>query len=315
MDYQLLGKTGITVSALGIGTGGPSRVGLRTGGDQAQAQRIIRTALDYGVNFIDTAEAYGTEETTGAALVGLPRRELVISTKISTWEEMTAADVEQKVDDRLRALGTDYIDILHLHAVIIEDYRRVYDELVPGLLRCKEKGKIRCLGLTERFNADPSHKMLSRALQDEVWDVVMVGYNVLNQSARETLFPQLLTHGTGVLDMFAVRLALSKPDRLRAVVDELLRTGAVSREELRAAGGTPEDPLGWVLRESDAQTLPEAAYRFVRHEEAVHVTLSGTGSVDHLLQNIEAVQLPPLDQAVTEKLRYLFRNVNGITGQ
>ena len=315
MDYQLLGKTGITVSALGIGTGGPSRVGLRTGGDQAQAQRIIRTALDYGVNFIDTAEAYGTEETTGAALVGLPRRELVISTKISTWEEMTAADVEQKVDDRLRALGTDYIDILHLHAVIIEDYRRVYDELVPGLLRCKEKGKIRCLGLTERFNADPSHKMLSRALQDEVWDVVMVGYNVLNQSARETLFPQLLARGTGVLDMFAVRLALSKPDRLRAVVDELLRTGAVSREELQAAGGTPEDPLGWVLRESDAQTLPEAAYRFVRHEEAVHVTLSGTGSVDHLLQNIEAVQLPPLDQAVTEKLRHLFRNVDGITGQ
>lgn len=315
MDYQLLGKTGMTVSALGVGTGGPSRVGLRTGGNEANARQIIRTAIDHGVNFIDTAEDYGTEETTGAALEGLPRRELVISTKISSWEAMTAADVERKVDERLTALRTDYIDILHLHAVILPDYDRLSAEIVPGLVRCKEAGKIRAIGVTERFNADPAHSMLARAANDDVWDVVMVGFNILNQSARDTLFPSFLRRGTGVLDMFAVRLALSKPERLREVVNELLRSGTVSQADLEAAGGTPEDPLGWVVRESDAQTLPEAAYRFVRHEEAVHVTLSGTGSVDHLLANIEAVQLPPLDQAVTEKLRHLFRNVDRITGQ
>jgi aryl-alcohol dehydrogenase-like predicted oxidoreductase len=315
MDYQLLGKTGITVSALGVGTGGPSRVGLRTGGDDENAKQLLRLAVDHGVNFIDTAGGYGTEELTGQAIKGLPRRELVLSTKISDYENLTGQTLEKSVDDRLAALGTDYIDVLHFHAVTAESYEWVRSELAPALLRCKEHGKIRATGITERFNYDPDHRMLTRALEDDIWDVMMIGYNILNQSARPVLFPGTLARGTGVLDMFAVRLALSKPDRLRAVMNELCEAGHVSRTELEEAGGTMEDPLGWVVRESDARTLPEAAYRFVRQEEAVHVTLCGTGSADHLLANIEAVQLPPLDGAVTEKLRRLFRNVDGITGQ
>ena len=315
MDYLILGKTGITVSALGIGTGGPSRVGLRTGGDEQSARTILRLAVDHGVTFVDTAEAYGTEELTGSALEGLPRRELVLSTKISHWEKLTADTVEAAVDARLMALRTDYLDVCHFHAVPAANYDWLCEELAPALLRCKEAGKIRATGITEAFNPDPSHQMLNRAVEDDIWDVIMVGYNMLNQSARTTVLPTALRRGLGVLDMFAVRLALSRTERLVEVIEELCRAGHLSRAELEQAGGTAADPLGWVVRESDAQTLAEAAYRFVRHEEAVHVTLSGTGNVDHLMQNIEAVQLPPLDRAVTEKLRHLFRNVDSVSGE
>ncbi len=90
------------------------------------------------------------------------------------------------------------------------------------------------IGVTERGNADPGHEMLATAFRDDYWDVVMILFNMINQSARE-----------------------------RVLVE---------------CGGSREDPPGWVTRESDARTLPEAAYRFVRHEPGIDVTLSGTGS-------------------------------------
>ncbi len=98
MDYAPLGMTGLTTSVIGIGTGGPSRIGLRSGGDEASAEAVIRRALDEGVTFIDTAEAYDTEEIVARAIADEPRQSLVLSTKISRWEELDAAGVEAASD-------------------------------------------------------------------------------------------------------------------------------------------------------------------------------------------------------------------------
>jgi aryl-alcohol dehydrogenase-like predicted oxidoreductase len=315
MDYQLLGSTGVTVSAMGVGAGGPSQLGLRGGGDEDNAVRVIREAIDLGVNFIDTAEAYRTEAAVGKAIQGIRREEIVLSTKISHWENLDADGVVASVEDRLRLLGTDYLDICHFHAVENDKYDHVAERLRPGLERAREQGKVRLLGVTEMFNAEPGHEMLSRATESGIWDVVMVGYNVMNQSALDRVFPHTLRHGTGVLDMFAVRLALSRAERLAEVMGELIASGKVTNEAIEEAGGTPEDPLGWVVRESDAETLVEAAYRFVRHEEAIHVTLSGTGNVLHMRENVETMQKPPLDQKVVEKLKKLFAGVDSVTAQ
>ena len=69
--------------------------------------------------------------------------------------------------------------------------------------------KLRFIGITEGFNSDSGHDMLQRALQDDVWDVMMVGFNILNQSARERVFPTAMEKNVGILIMFAVRRALS----------------------------------------------------------------------------------------------------------
>lgn len=315
MDYQLLGATGLTVSALGIGCGGPSKLGLRGGGEHNDAVAVVREALDRGVNFIDTAEAYGTEPVVAEAIRGIDRETLVVSTKISHYEELDSSGVVASVDARLRELGTEYLDICHFHAVTLERYERVAGELRDGLLKARDAGKVRFLGVTEMFNHDPGHTMLATACDSNLWDVVMVGFNVLNQSARGRVFPQTLRRGIGVLDMFAVRLALSRAERLVEVMDSLVASGAITREAIEEAGGTREAPLGWVVEESDAETLVEAAYRFVRHEEAIHVTLSGTGNLDHLRQNIATVQLPPLPAPVVQKLVHLFEGVDSVSAQ
>ena len=315
MDYTVLGRTGLGVSVIGLGTGGPSRVGQSTGRSAEESVRVIRAALDLGVSFIDTAEAYRTEEIVGKAIAGLPRKEIVLSTKISRWEHLDEAGVKLAVEARLRALGVDYLDICHFHAVPAEQYPLVRDRLAPALLRCREAGTVRFIGITEVFNDDPGHRRAALAVEDDLWDVRMVGFNVLNQSARDRVLAATRRKRIGVLAMFAVRLALSRTERLREVIGELVDRGEITEDELRAAGGSREDPLGWVTRESDADTLVEAAYRFVRHEPGIDVTLSGTGSEAHLEENIASCGKPPLDPGVSERLARLFARVDSVAGQ
>src|SRR5438045_1616979 len=81
MDYVTLGRTGLKVSVAGLGCGGPSRLGMRDGASEEQCAGIVRRAFDLGVNFLDTAESYGTEGVVGRALAGAAREKIVISTK------------------------------------------------------------------------------------------------------------------------------------------------------------------------------------------------------------------------------------------
>jgi L-galactose dehydrogenase len=83
MEYTTLGRTGLRVSVAGLGCGGFSRLGLNAGLGEDHAIGIVRQALDYGVNIIDTASVYGTEEVVGKALRGVPRDSVVICTKTS----------------------------------------------------------------------------------------------------------------------------------------------------------------------------------------------------------------------------------------
>jgi aryl-alcohol dehydrogenase-like predicted oxidoreductase len=123
--------------------------------------------------------------------------------------------------------------------------------------RLKEQGKIRFIGVTEGFVQDPKHEMLQDSLKEDLWDVVMVGFNLLNSSARNSIFPITQRKGVGMLNMFAVRRALSQPKRLKEMVLELINGGQIPRGALN-----PEQPLDFVLTNSDAATLPEAAYRY-----------------------------------------------------
>src|SRR5215468_8598768 len=98
MDYKPLGKTGLTVSVAGLGCGGNSRLGLSRGASFDDCVAIVRTAIDLGVNFLDTAEAYGTEEIVGAAVRKHDRDKLVISTKALFSSGDTGETVARKVE-------------------------------------------------------------------------------------------------------------------------------------------------------------------------------------------------------------------------
>tara|TARA_R110002110_G_scaffold211344_1_gene424095 strand:+ start:160 stop:1092 length:933 start_codon:yes stop_codon:yes gene_type:complete len=309
MEFTTLGRTELKVSVVGLGCGGHSRLGTAQGKPMAHGASIVRRALELGINFIDTAAAYGTEPAVGAGIKG-QRDQVVISTKAgigSQGEFKTAAQVVTSLNESLQHLGTDYIDVFNLHGVTTSEYDYAIEQILPALKQQQAAGKIRYLGITEAFIRDPDHQMLQRALADDEFDVVMVGFNLLNPSARHTVFPVTQSSAVGTQIMFAVRRALSQPDALRELIAELVDKGIVADIDLT-------NPLGFVEAHPEVRSIVQAAYRFCRHEPGADVILTGTGNPDHLEANVHSILAPPLPDSVKDKLEKLFGKVDSVSG-
>ncbi|HJU16971.1 MAG TPA: aldo/keto reductase [Stellaceae bacterium] len=306
MDYRSFGRTGLSVSVAGLGCGGNSRIGLGSGNSEAEAIALVHEALDLGVNLFDTAAAYGTEAVLGKALKGVKRERVVIATKAS-WGALSPERAVASLDRSLRLLGVDCIDIFQLHGLSLSAYPRARDSVVPALLRERDKGKLRFLGVTEAASSDAEHQMIARAAADGVWASAMVAFHMLHQNARDRVFPLTRQNGVGTLLMFAVRNIFSQPARLRAALRELAAAHAVPHALAEA-----DNPLGFLVHEGGATSLVDAAYRFVRHEPGVDVVLFGTGSREHLRANIASLLAPPLPEAARRKLKELFGHLVGV---
>jgi aryl-alcohol dehydrogenase-like predicted oxidoreductase len=312
MQYTTLGKTGLKVSVAGLGTGGNSRVGQGAGFSEAQSIALVQAALDLGVNLIDTAMAYGTERIVGKAVKGRPRASVVVSTKshYSTFdgrEVLPAAALVANLEASLRALDTDYVDIFHLHGLWPKFYDRAMAEVIPALLREKEKGKLRHIAVSETAPRDPNHTMLERAVEEPAWDVFMLAFHMLNQNARDRLLARTQANAVGTLCMFAVRNVFSRPGLLQETVAQLVADGTLAPDAVDA-----RDPLGFLVHTGGAESLIDAAYRFARHEPGIDVVLFGTSSVDHLKANIASILRPPLPAEDVHKLYALFGHLTGV---
>lgn len=297
MDYVSLGRSGLTCSVLGLGGGSSSRFGLVKGGTRSDALNLIHAALDEGITFFDGAGITGGIDELLADGLGDRRKDVILSTKVhlgpepisigkmrlankaSSWTARrmgmvcSAAALRRRVERTLKALRTDQVDVLSLHAVTPAQYRRGILRILPELHRLKDEGKIRVVGITEGFLSDPGHEMLEVASADGHFDVMMVGFNALNSSAAAKVLPAAKSAGSGTIGMFVLRGLLSGSARM---------TG--------------------ILEEAGAQSLPELAFRFARHQDGMDVVLTGTGSIEHLRQNIAAAHLPPLPPAVLARL-------------
>jgi len=317
MEYTTLGRTNLKVSVVGLGCGGHSRLGQSYGHTEAQSIDVVAAALDQGVNFIDTAAMYRTEEIVGKAIKG-KWDQVILSTKIPVVqpdadplgdELVPPTDFKQAVEKSLTRLGTDVIDILHLHGVAPNQYENCVRDLVPELQKLQTEGKIRFIGLTERFIVDPQHTMLMSALKDNSWDVIMAGFNMLNPSARHRVFEVTRAKNIGTLIMFAVRRALSNKDELCAVVQQLVAEGVVDASQVDQT-----DPFGFLVNSGDARSVVEAAYRFCRHERGADVILTGTGRIPHLTENITSICGDNLGLEHLNRLSDIFGNVDSVSG-
>jgi aryl-alcohol dehydrogenase-like predicted oxidoreductase len=316
MDYMTLGRTGLEVSVAGLGAGGASRLGKAYGKRFDESVSVVREAIDLGINFIDTAVVYGTEEIVGAAIKG-QRDKVVLSSK--AWVIREGADVHDldycttkefvaRVEGSLKRLGTDYIDIYHLHGVTADQVPHSVATFIPALHKLRDQGKIGYIGLTERFITDTNHEASLVALQHDCWDVIMLGFNLLNPSARKQLLKLTRERKIGTLDMFAVRRALSKPGALAETLGI-----AVEARQLDSSLAT-DGVLDFLLEPGGAASLQEAAYRFCRHEPGIDVVLTGTGSTEHLRENVESILQGPLPAKHLARLEELFGKVDTISG-
>ena len=304
MNYRTLGRTGLRVSVLGIGTGGPSQFGQSSGVSETDVSRMVRRALALGVNFFDTAAGYGESEAIlGRALAGAPREDYVLATKVQVARDdwtATPEDVVVTVERSLERLRVDVIDIMQFHGVKPEDYARTIEIFLPVMERLQEQGKFRFLGVSETYSQDFRHEMFPMALADDHFDTAMVGYNMISPTAEHRVLPMCREKNVGVICMVAVRRALSRPDVLAERIAYAKEKGLIERDSV-----PDDDPLGWLVK-GHVTSLPSAAYKYVASHPAMGTVLTGTANIDHLEANVKAVLGPPLPDDDMARLREIF---------
>jgi aryl-alcohol dehydrogenase-like predicted oxidoreductase len=200
---RVLGHTGEKVSLIGIGG-----YHLGKGSDEQESIRIVRTALDSGVNLLDNCWDYNdgvSEVRMGKALRDGYRQKAFLMTKV---DGQTRQAAEQQLEESLRRLQTDHIDLLQFHEVIREtDPARIFGEggSMEAALAAKKQGKIRYIGFTGHKSPDIHVKMLETAFAHKfTFDAVQMPLNVMDahyDSFEKKVLPVLVKHEIGVLGM------------------------------------------------------------------------------------------------------------------
>ena len=201
IPYRTLGHTGEKVSIVGVGgyhLGRPS---------EEESLRIIRTALDQGVNFLDNCWDYNggvSEERMGKALRDGYRKKAFLMTKIDGHTKRAA---QQQLDESLRRLQTDHVDLLQFHEVIRDtDPEQIFSQGgMDAVLAAKKQGKVRYIGFTGHKSPDIHAKMLDTAFAHKfTFDAVQMPLNVMDahfNSFEKKVLPILVKHNIGVLGM------------------------------------------------------------------------------------------------------------------
>lgn len=147
-DLVALGKTGVKVTRIAMGTGtvGGPHESNQTRAGQENFTRVVRRALDAGINFFDSADLYGSMPFFGKALQGVPRDKYVILSKLRGQD--TAEQAQADIERFLKELGVDYIDILLTHCATRANWAEQRAGVLEVLSKAKEKGTIRAHGVS-----------------------------------------------------------------------------------------------------------------------------------------------------------------------
>ena len=320
MKYRQLGNTGIRVSLSSFGTGGARQLGQNVGLTANERDALIRGAIDAGINLFDSSAAYGnSEEILGRALTGVPRDSYLIATK---WPQENFApdgfelpqepgDLTKGVDDALRRLKTDYIDVMQFHGLHVSYYDELVSRYAPVMAELKQSGKVRHWGFSEWASQDAWHAAVIHALTNhpDLWEVVMMKHNLLSQSGTHEALPLAEETGTGVIVMAAIRTHISNEERLRELFAGWKRDGVIPIDSV------PDDgPLDWLVHD-EVDSIAGAAYKFAASNSAVSTVLSGTSNLAHLKSNIAALEGSPLPAVDMERLVELLGSIEAVVAE
>jgi aryl-alcohol dehydrogenase-like predicted oxidoreductase len=278
------GRTGLSVSPLGLGAG---ELGTDELSDR-DAEALLRAAVDRGVTLIDTARSYGSSEARIGRFLGPVRDAVVLSTKVGYGvdgvADWTGECVRRGVDRALGQLATDRIDIVHLHSCPIEVLER--GDVIAALHDARGAGKLRCAA----YSGD--NEALAWAAGSGQFDSLQLSWNLCDQRAAGVI-ERARQAGLGVI---AKRPLANAPWRFaERPVGHEAEPYWVRWRELAIDPGE----LGW----------DELAARFAAHHPGVGAAIVGTRQVERVHRNAELVARGPLPQAVVDAVRARFETV------
>ncbi len=310
MLYRRLGRTNLQVSELSYGAARGAAE------DRKQFIATVKAAVDAGVNLVDTAAGYedgACEEALGEALRGCDG--VIVETKYrpyAGWEAEAAytgspAQLVASVEGSLRRLRREQVDILLGHGIrTLSSFDRfMSDGCWDAMVRLRDQGKVRFLGISELSEGDGTHEILRRAVPTGAFDVVMLTINMLLQTAADTVLPLCREHDVGTV----VMMPLNQASKQSGLVSVAAAMECVRRHI--AAGNLPAEFPYTDSRLFDflrPYSIPEAAVRYVLAHD-ISTCCVGARSPERVQENLRALEPPYLDAARMGQLRALFGRI------
>ena len=297
MRYRSLGDTGLKVSEISLGT---AEIGLDYGfkgnahygkPDVKESIRLLHTALDHGVNLIDTARAYGnSEEIIGQALEGMTSPPYIVSkvflSKDAVQKTFSALheEISSSIDSSLRALKLETVDLLLIHNTALEHLR--HEEILACLKEAQQQGKVRFLGASCYGEEAPL-----AVLNETSFRALQVPFNLLDQKMNLRVFPGAAAQRVGIFVRSAYLRGVltgqlhSIPERLAPLKSRAVQALAVLNDEV--------------------SSLAEAALRFCLSLNAVSSVVIGVKTVAELEANLADASRGILPEGLMPQLQAL----------
>jgi L-galactose dehydrogenase len=311
MRYRRLGRTGLQVSELSLGAARGARE------DRARFIATVHACIDAGINLIDTAESYedgASEEALGEALQG--HDDVLVETKYRPYDSHapdanytgTPERLIASAEASLRRLRRDHIDIFLGHGIrsLATFDRFMNDGCYEAMVKLREQGKVRFIGISELSEGDGTHQVLQKAVPTGAFDVVMLTLNFLLQTAVDSVLPLCQRHDVGTVVMMPLNQAspqsglVSVPAALECVRRH------IEQGTLPAEPPYTDPHLFDFLK---PYSIPEAALRYVLAHD-VSTCCVGMRSPERLRENLRAVDPPYLSRTRLARLRELFGRID-----
>ena len=274
MEKRRLGKTGLEVTVLGFGG---AEVGFQKA-EQATVTLLLNSALDAGLNLIDTAECYGaSEELIGNAVAGR-RDDFYLFSKCGHASGFDLPDwdpkmLEQSIDRSLQRLQTDHIDLMQLHTCSEEKLRQ--GDVIAVLQKARDAGKIRFMG----YSGDS--KTALYAVQCGAFDTLQTSVSIADQECIDLTLPEAVKHDIGVIAK-------------RPIANAAWRTGSKPDNSYVHTYWDRLQELDYAFLHGDLDESIATALRFTLSSPGVHTAIVGTANPDRWRSNAELARRGPL---------------------
>lgn len=328
MEKRAFGRTGLSVSVLGLGCGAVG--GLMVRGDPADQERAVARAVEAGINYLDTAAMYGngrSEENLGRALAKL-KPDALVGTKVRLNDEEKrdiAGAVTASLEASLQRLGRDHVDLFQLHnPITVHDapgavaVNVVLNEVVPAFERLRDAGKTRFFGITATGETDALHQ----AVESGAVHTAQVPYNLLNPSPGGAIPPDYPAQDYRDL------LGRMQASGVAGIGIRVLAGGALSgTAERHPIASPPPEPIGSarsyaddllraerfraLVKEGYAGSLAEASIRYVIAHPGISTALIGIATLEQFEQAILAAEKGGLAPAALERAAEVQRSFAG----
>jgi aryl-alcohol dehydrogenase-like predicted oxidoreductase len=279
METTTLGKTGLEISRLGIGL---SEIGsILSAEDEKTASDVLNSALDNGINFLDTAACYGLSEDFVGRSIPNRRDEYVLASKAGHYiprnegEDWTYELIIESIERSLTLMKTDHLDLIQLHSCSVEILEK--GDVIRAIQDAKQSGKVNHIG----YSGD--NENAKWAVDSGLFETLQTSYSLVDQGARSNLFPGVVEQGMGLIIKRPIGNAVwgraTDPNPYHhmptSYTEEYFR-----RAGLMAGSGAVEDVPDSAI---------ELAMGFTLSRPEVSTVIVGTLNPTHLASNVEMI--------------------------